>query len=287
MRDPIRDLERFDTGGTTVDPLPASEVRRRGDRMRRRHTALATVGGVAAALAAVAVPLTLVGGAEPGRDLQPAPATEWRQDVPEGFPLGDDFPTRNASDGTPTRITDRPAYAERSLSVAPCGTAVGEVLDDPGGADVSDVAGLLHEGETEDVVGRTVVVYDDATAAQAAAERLRVLVSDCSSQRTGEDVTLLWDTLDVDLATEDSFGLTQQVRFDDGSVAGLTTTLAGRTGNAVLLLQSYGSAGGPDVVSYEIARLRDRASVPLSAMCVFAADPCAPSEASAGGDGAG
>ena len=43
--DPLESLDNF-SEGLHVNSLPASEVRRRGDRMRRRNTALATVGGV-------------------------------------------------------------------------------------------------------------------------------------------------------------------------------------------------------------------------------------------------
>lgn len=46
MPDPIKDLEEFPTMPTT--PLPAGEVRRRGDQMRRRRTFLASVASAAA-----------------------------------------------------------------------------------------------------------------------------------------------------------------------------------------------------------------------------------------------
>lgn len=65
MPDPIRDLESFPTDGVPVSPLPASEVRRRGDRLRRRHHALSAVAGVAA-VAAVAVPVAVVAGGTGG-----------------------------------------------------------------------------------------------------------------------------------------------------------------------------------------------------------------------------
>ena len=62
MSDPIRDLENFSTGGTPMTPLPASEVRRRGDRLRRRNTTLLSVAGAVAVAAIVATPLALSGG---------------------------------------------------------------------------------------------------------------------------------------------------------------------------------------------------------------------------------
>ena len=50
MPDPMDELSNFEPG-VPVSPIPAAEVRRRGDRLRRRNTALA-VGGAVAAIAA-------------------------------------------------------------------------------------------------------------------------------------------------------------------------------------------------------------------------------------------
>ncbi|HWJ08956.1 MAG TPA: hypothetical protein VNS46_06235 [Nocardioides sp.] len=63
MPDPIDDLSRFSQGFEGGDmPLSAAEVRRRGDRIRRRRNAL-VAGGAALAVGVVAVPvLALTGG---------------------------------------------------------------------------------------------------------------------------------------------------------------------------------------------------------------------------------
>ena len=67
--DPIRDLENFSPGGPSMSPLPAREVRRRGDRMRRRRTAALSVAGAAAVAAVIATPLALAdGNGDAGRD---------------------------------------------------------------------------------------------------------------------------------------------------------------------------------------------------------------------------
>ncbi|TNM40375.1 hypothetical protein FHP29_09955 [Nocardioides albidus] len=68
--DPIDELTRFGAGLAGGDmPLSAAEVRRRGDRIRRRRTAL-VAGGAAVAVAAVTVPVLLVSGPTgPDRDL--------------------------------------------------------------------------------------------------------------------------------------------------------------------------------------------------------------------------
>ncbi len=70
MSDPIKDLENFPTMPTSH--LPAVEVRRRGDRIRRRRQALSTVGGVAAVAVIATAGTVFLGG---GDDGAPGPAT--------------------------------------------------------------------------------------------------------------------------------------------------------------------------------------------------------------------
>src|SRR5918992_2949226 len=98
MRDPIEELSSFDPGGS-VHPLPAAEVRRRGERLRRRNLAL--VAGAVAAVLVVAIPISVLAGGDEGGRPEPAglttdalltadevPArerlTEWRAAQPEG-----------------------------------------------------------------------------------------------------------------------------------------------------------------------------------------------------------
>ena len=60
MPDPIEELSNFDPR-SPVNPMPAAEVRRRGDRLRRRNTAR-VVGGAVAAVVLVAVPVAVLCG---------------------------------------------------------------------------------------------------------------------------------------------------------------------------------------------------------------------------------
>ncbi|WP_182377465.1 hypothetical protein [Nocardioides sp. WS12] len=69
--DPINDLSRFgddfSTGTGGAMPLPAAAVRRRGDQIRRRRTAL-VAGASALAVAAVTVPIFAIVGGDPKAD---------------------------------------------------------------------------------------------------------------------------------------------------------------------------------------------------------------------------
>ena len=97
MSDPIRDLENLKHEGMNVNPLPASEVRRRGTRMRRRNNAIAAVGALAV-VAVVATPLAVV--ARGGDHAEP---------VARRHPVAEPDPDRR------TRAGCRPSPAARRL----------------------------------------------------------------------------------------------------------------------------------------------------------------------------
>lgn len=262
MRDPIEDLQHFRSEGTTVNPLPASEVRRRGDRMRRRNTALATVGGVAAAIVAVGVPVGLVqaGSSGDGREISPAPpSVTWLQEVPQGFPLDAGYGPGSATDEVAPAIPDA------------CGTPFWSTDG------TTDVAGAtVSGGEAFDA--RTLMVYPDDAAAERALAGIREAVADCPEQTEpdeGPDTTLVHEVLDQDLPTEESFVFVQRARFDDGLVSDATITGIGRSGNALLVDQSYSSAGDDRSVETNLRLQLQRAATPYAAMCVFSATPCA------------
>jgi len=60
MPDPIEELSNFEPG-VPVNPIPAVEVRRRGDRLRRRNTVF-VVGGAVAAIVLIAAPIAVLSG---------------------------------------------------------------------------------------------------------------------------------------------------------------------------------------------------------------------------------
>lgn len=276
--DPLESLDNFPEG-LHVDALPASEVRRRGDLMRRRNTALATVGGVVAAAVFIGTPVALLANNNDGKDdVQPAPSPSvsedaqpgWLTEIPAEFPLADSFPEANGLDGSPTEVVDDPDI----IPVELCGTSWPAL-------EPVDAAGITYTGESEDHGSRVLLLLDDEEAATASLAQLLSAVQACPNQPTaGGDSILLSSLVDLDLDTEDSVVIAQQVQFDDGSISDLTITEVGRSGNAIWVETSYGSAAGPDVVEFETERLRERAAVPLGAMCVFSAEPCGGSESS-------
>ncbi|WP_435772093.1 hypothetical protein [Nocardioides sp. SYSU DS0651] len=76
MPDPLEELARFGAGLEGGDmPLSAPEVRRRGDRIRRRRNAL-VAGGVAVAVTAVAVPVLALASSDTRNDDRHLPAED-------------------------------------------------------------------------------------------------------------------------------------------------------------------------------------------------------------------
>ncbi|ANH36728.1 hypothetical protein I601_0275 [Nocardioides dokdonensis FR1436] len=245
--------------GVSVHPLPASEVRRRGDRMRRRRTALATVGIVAAVGVLVATPLALVaGGDDSSRPIDPAaPSTvEWRTTVPDDFPLASGMP-----DGA-ERSAD---YAQQV--VGPCG---GPGFTAEGALDTEDV--IWTDG-VEASEQRALAVYADDTAAAAALDDVREQLGACEEpSERGDSIAAAEQPSDLG---EESF-----VFVNEWYAAGEPTGEAHvnqlvRVGNAVLYDNAnFGGAGDPAVVDLTVAQTREDSAYAVSSMCVFAADPC-------------
>jgi hypothetical protein len=276
MPDPIEELRHF-TPGVDVDPLPASEVRRRGDRRRRRTNALATVGGVAA-VAALVVPLSLAVRGTDRSDPQPVgpspstasstavPGLAWRQRIPADFDL------TALPAGATFSYTPREAAGVDRLQL--CGTTA---FDTGPGAEVPvvDSAGAVHgEAGTESTSARTLALYPSDQAAATVLGAIEEAVRACPVQRQDPGAPLVHAVVDTALATDDSFVFTQQARMDAQLYADLTVFQVARVGNALYVATSSTSAGGPQVVAAEVRRTAEQSAPVLSDMCTFAAQRC-------------
>jgi hypothetical protein len=273
----LHDLDHFHEGLPAMDLLPATEIRRQGDRMRRRRAAL-VAGGVLAGAVAIGTPVLAFsgsgGGTKPDSHVATSgPSTEqtptptptptvppagWLTAVPDGFPLTAGF-------------ADETAEASSSLDGDPavpagCGTSFEGYTD-------SLVA--TYQGESENRALRYLVVYPDAAAAREAMSQARSAVAACGTQAISPDTTRIHGVVDaVDLGTDEAYALTEQVRHDDGLISELSLAVVGRTGNAVYIDYSFGSVGGDRQVSDETARLVARSGQPVQALCAFAVEPC-------------
>ena len=272
MSDPIRDLENFSTGGTPMTPLPAAEVRRRGDRLRRRNTTLLSVAGAVAVAAIVAAPLALTGGNDKAgpdtgfatRSPSATSSTEdggaWLASIPADFPLEESYPADN-EDGAP--VTVEQVDAPELFTLCDEYVSLGDdVLD---GATVSFSA-------PEDDRNRWLAVYPDAASADRTLGGIRSRVMDCLTEEVKGTETVL-TPFSPDLG-ERSFGWTSRYRTDGLFDVGLGVYHAVRVGNAVLLDTSYGE-GGPTTESRQASldAATDAVTPVVKAMNLFAEHP--------------
>lgn len=237
-----------------MHPLPAAEVRRRGDRLRRRNVALSTVGGVAAVLTAIAVPVGIAQSGSADREVQPAPPTvEWLQEAPAGFPLDAGLTGEVRGDD----------------GVRPLEQCAPDTWALAGAVDLVRVS--LGDG-VEGFAGRTLAVYPDPDAAGAALERVRSTVEGCEA--AASDLRYTVGGEDLGGTEAETLVVTEQAELEPGTFSDLTFTRLSRDGNAVLLDQAYTSAGGAEVATEVSARLARDSALPRASLCVFDADPC-------------
>jgi hypothetical protein len=274
MPDPIEELQNFNQQGLHVNPLSASEVRRRGDRMRRRNTALAAVGGIAAAVIVIATPLAVVANHDTDSSpslppaSQPTPSTDqtaWLQKVPAGFPLAEGLSGGESPGHLPG---SGPAVADLTF----CGVSTWSATSDAPVKAV-DFDGVAFRGESEDSRSRVLSLYVDDTAAQRALDAIRAGVEACPQDPNGSGAPLVLDVVPADLAADDSIVFTQQSQMDVGLLADLTVFQVARVGNALYVATQYTSAGGQQVVDAEVQRMAGLSAAVLSDMSIFAAAP--------------
>ena len=266
--DPLESLDNFPEG-LHVDSLPASEVRRRGDRMRRRNTALATVGGVVAAAVFIGTPVALMSGNNDKDTVDPAPppptvtdghrprpSPSWLTEIPAEFPLADGFPETNGLDGSPTEVVDEPRPPVRRHRRVPDRRRSRPARWTPPASPTPARARTPRPPAA--------VLADDAAAVAPSLDEARAAGPGVPDRRPrdGEDI-FESQLVDLDLGTEDSVVVAQQVRADDGLLSQLTVTEVAPSGNALFVETSYGSAGGRRTSSsFETQRLMERSAAP-------------------------
>lgn len=185
--DPIDELARFGAGlGSATPggdmPLSAADVRRRGDQIRRRRTAL-VVGGAALAVAAVAVPVfAIVGNGDPRGDQDrftdsPVLATgDLLRDADTQYEPGrlGAFRTTDTSEGDGQAVSFR-CQREKlgALGAETSFTRTYDYVPDPSAGDVPE-----SDLTTDDLV-ETVAQFPTAEAARAAYETLTAWTAAC------------------------------------------------------------------------------------------------------------
>lgn len=239
MPDPLDTLSRL--ADREFGPLvPAAEVRRRGDRLRRRRTVLRTLGGalaVAVVLGGVAVTTRL----DRGTTSAPGPATQGPSPttaatalaIPAGFPLDQGYPDPGG-DGSMTGPSRSPAAAFTPIQA--CGQRAYPVVKP------ADRLSVRFQ-QPEDFRGRELTTYDDEADAKRALETFASAMRSCPRETTGG--TTATSAITTVPAGDQSWAVVTTYETDGRPSLGLQVITATRTGAALLVtMQSNeGDAG--------------------------------------------
>lgn len=276
----LDDLDRFDQGIPAMNQLPAAEIRRRGDRLRRRNTGLAIGAGVLAAALAIGAPVIALDGEGRGRAVEPASPAPSQSEappgppvttIPDGFALGDAMGTEQD-----------PAHV---------GTELGEVVfssiviceQDAWSPErpyaTTDALGAVWSDGTSGGEQRTLATYADQQDAERALEAIGSRVSECPAQEASGDEQVIEPRLLDSSSGEQSLAYVDRYLAADGYTGEGNVFVLTRVGNALLIDKTYiGGAGDLAVGQQTVDLLTERAANVVSGMCVFAAEPCGPSD---------
>ena len=242
---PFRDAEQLPTP-------PASDVRRRGDSLRRRRQAL-QAGGVAAVVLTVALTaVSLRGGAGPDSAPEIPPATQPGSPEP--------------------RVSDPPASPGRPVTTIPAGLDLAQGYVDADGAGTEDTlvagrdvnwisdeiacdsdhsprdeetdraASLLSEPEHS--MGRDLRVFADEDTAQRVASDYVSWFRDCPTFSLDTGGSQTTNTVVDGDQVGHSWTVMQTYSSDGRPQLGQNILLVEQVGNAVLVVKDYGEGPG-------------------------------------------
>ncbi|MBD8868631.1 hypothetical protein [Nocardioides donggukensis] len=276
MADPIDELERLrgHTVGLHDTMPPAAEIRRLGDRRRRREQGL-VAGAAAAAVAVVAVTGALAGGAldrdaapQPAAPSEPPPSrspsvTDVPTDIPRDFPL-DLGALDLTGDGGELRGPAPGATGLEELEV--CGQPVWDT-------EPASRLGFTSTGpETAD--RRELRVYPSAEEAVAAMSRLQELPA-CGEEPTADPGrSWVWRPYDATTGYATvSFGASFSQAPDDAPPLGGEAYVVTRVGSAVLALWSSGETS-PDTQAQSVTGMTETARGLTPRLCRYTVAGC-------------
>ena len=281
MSDPFEALEHLDEG-PAGPALPASEVRRRGDTMRRRRNALRIVGA-ACAVAVMTTGGIALGGNLTGSSPPPPPASQDADPTPDGtrsaeprpvvtqipddFPLAEGYPADTGSD----QELDGPGPDVNQLEDI-------SVCDKVAYPSVSyvDRLGVVFN-QPEDHRARELTTYADETSARESLTNLVEAYRACTRESFGgspKSVTLT-EVRQTGLG-DDGYAVVQSYEVDGRTAIGLSQIQVVRVGNALLLsITSNEGWGDAEGINAAVQDEEDALAPVADAMCVFSDAGCA------------
>jgi hypothetical protein len=282
MPDPFEALSHLDEG-VPVHPLPAAEVRRRGDRLRRRRNTFQAVG------AATAVAVFAAGGLLAGRAVtagsppvgpasqapaSPGPSTvsdgAWVSTIPPDFPLTLRLP--RSGDAPEWIVSDQ---VDKPWENVPCADSPGTVQRFLGRVDARRVDARYIEARPPSAIDqRQLVLYPDSATAAQAVDGIERLTRACPPTAIQPGITQWRYQLE-----RTTYGRVPGLLIGggeyviDGGRRGVGRSILAvvQRGNAVLLVftSDQSSADPMDLTEPRAQRLRRVVGRLARSMCVF------------------
>jgi hypothetical protein len=289
MRDPLDELRKLTDVASR--PLPAGEVRRRGDRMRRRRTLTQAVGAVAAVAVVVSGGAFMTGSLSsapvpPGpaertpsptpSEAPPAPEGGWVTEIPDGFRLDDGLPEPGGENGDRER-SDR---LRTPWVFDPCHEQA------PGESSRTDLTAVTQSAPAQ-LYRRQLALYPDGQTAEGVVDRFRQDLERCRTHEYDDGVSQdVWVDHGELSEGDDSFDVIAYAEQDGLRFTPATHVAVVRVGNAVLVSSYDGEFGAapPDAIGRSLKPRLAEVRAIADRMCVFAVSGC--SGGPSGGTGA-
>lgn len=265
----LSDLDDFNQGLPPMNPLPPSEVRRRGNRLRRRNTALAAGAGVLVAALAIGTPVIALSG-DGGSDIDPAPSPTVRTTVttiPTGFPVGDGMGTA----GDPAHVgEERGEVVFTEIGI--CGRSAWSL--EAQSRPAVDALGAVWSDGIEGGEQRTLATYADDATASDALDEMSTSVDACPPPKPVNGQAIVPIALESAVG-EESFAFLEQYQDSAGPTGEGNVFVIARVGNALLIDKTYiGGAGDRSIAQDTVSLLTDRSAGVVEAMCLFSVEGC-------------
>lgn len=292
MTDPIERLRALDAGDPVV-PSPI-DVRRRGDRIRRRRHAVAGLAAAVAASVAVVVPSALLAGDDPtpapappapsgtrspapSETSSPAPSETGSPSVAEPIPA--DFPLV-AGWPDPTAVEPGPSFG----ITGPAPDLEDPVFDQPACGGPLSVPGGTQRlravyRNVEDLRSRQLISFPSADDAVGFVDDVVRLYRSCPQEPPGDDgLTYTRVVVETEVGGQSWAVGRYPSRDGEPAVGSASTVHVVRLGSAVLVDTVEGEGGGAGDLE-ELARQRAGFMAQASAsvverMCLFTVAGC-------------
>jgi hypothetical protein len=249
-----------------VSPPDPRELRLRGER-RARRTTIATLAGAVLLVVAVVAPVAALsnGDDKSAPPVLPSPSptrpanVAWVRTIPDGFPLGEGIPMPGEASAQMQRGEGQP--------LLPCGNGQSSLGQSQGWTDVATASNSRVVDPVDGIDTRLLALYASDQEARQVPVNIAQMYDACTPGAPGVGPEVVRRVGD-----QNAWTLTYPT---SSKPVGQLITIE-QVGNAVLVQRDTLNAADDRTVQQRLAEVRAGQRNVVAAMCVFAAEPCAP-----------